>query len=132
MLKDRLVELRKEKKRTQGEIAKVIGVTRPAYTAYEKGNRTPDYKILESLADYFDVTTDYLLGRTNNRNESVKDDFDSLAEIKKIVDDLGIEDLFFHNIDDWKNLTPEDVEEIRNHFEYVAHKARKRKEKNND
>ena len=47
---------------TQQEVADKLGITRPAYTAYESGKREPDFSILQSLANIFDVTTDYLLG----------------------------------------------------------------------
>ncbi|HSH25569.1 MAG TPA: helix-turn-helix transcriptional regulator [Massilibacterium sp.] len=77
MLKDRLVKLRKEKKKTQKDIADVIGVSRPAYTAYEKGNRTPDYEILKILADYFDVTTDYLLGHSDQPHLTEEEAFEA-------------------------------------------------------
>lgn len=59
----RIVELRKAKKITQEGLAKQIGVTRSALSQYELGIRNPDYDIVKSIADYFGVTTDYLLGR---------------------------------------------------------------------
>jgi transcriptional regulator with XRE-family HTH domain len=62
LLGERLRILRNQKKRTQQQVAEYLGITRPAYTAYEKGTRNPDYGILEKLAAYFNVTTDYLLG----------------------------------------------------------------------
>ncbi|MEF2293101.1 MULTISPECIES: helix-turn-helix domain-containing protein [Virgibacillus] len=77
MLKNRLVSLRKEKGKTQEEIAKVIGVTRPAYTAYEKGSRTPDYKILATLANYYNVTIDYLLGHSDQPHLTKEEAFES-------------------------------------------------------
>jgi len=46
----------------------LLGITRPAYTAYEMGKRQPDYETLIKLADYFNVTVDYLLGRTEFRS----------------------------------------------------------------
>lgn len=83
MLKDRLITLRNQKKKTQEQIANVIGVTRPAYTAYEKGTRTPDYDILKTLADYYDVSIDYLLARTDNPNPvDKKDDEEFIRAIK--------------------------------------------------
>ncbi|MGE7623552.1 helix-turn-helix domain-containing protein [Viridibacillus sp. NPDC096237] len=66
MLGSRLIYLRKQKGKTQQDIAKVIGITRPAYTAYETGKRNPDYDTLEKIADYYDVSTDYLLGRSDS------------------------------------------------------------------
>ncbi|WP_010532473.1 helix-turn-helix domain-containing protein [Lentibacillus jeotgali] len=128
MLKKRLAHLRKEKNLNQEELAKIIGVARTTYAMYEQGHRSPDYETLNRIADFYDVDADFLLGRTDNPKSS-SDDFDSLTEIKKIVDDLGVQDLFFNNIDDWKNLTPEDVEELRQDMEYIMRKARRRKEK---
>lgn len=65
MLESRLIYLRKKKGRTQEEIAKILGITRPAYTAYETGKRNPDYETLEKIANYYEVSVDYLLGRTD-------------------------------------------------------------------
>ena len=69
MFAQRLVELRKQKKTTQQDVADKLKITRPAYTAYERGNREPDYVTLQKLADYFEVTTDYLLGRVDDPND---------------------------------------------------------------
>lgn len=62
---ERLKELRKSKKLSQGDIANVLGVTRQAVSQYETGVRKPDYEMMEVLADYFNVDMDYLLGRTD-------------------------------------------------------------------
>lgn len=59
-----LKELRESKGITQIELAKQLGVVRSTVCQYEKGNREPDTITLIKLADFFDVTTDYLLGRT--------------------------------------------------------------------
>ncbi|HJB12716.1 MAG TPA: helix-turn-helix domain-containing protein [Candidatus Oscillibacter excrementigallinarum] len=64
---ERLKELRKEKGVTQREIAEFLGIKTRPYQNYESGDRRPDYEKLVALADYFDVTTDYLLGRTDRR-----------------------------------------------------------------
>lgn len=124
---DRLKNLRSSNNMSREELASKVEVSYSTIAKYESGTREPDFSTLDKLSSYFDVDTDYLLGRTETPNSSTE--FDSLTEIKKIVDEYGIEDMFFHNIDDWKNLTPEDVEELRNHFEYVTYKARKRNEK---
>ena len=60
--------LRKSKGLTQKEIAEHIGVSRQAYANYESGNREPDFKTLLKLAEYLDVSTDYLLGREDQRS----------------------------------------------------------------
>ena len=48
----------------QKEVAEYLSMTARAYQYYEAGRRRPDYETLVALADYLDVTTDYLLGRT--------------------------------------------------------------------
>lgn len=66
LLGQKLVQLRKNKKLTQEDIATYLGITRPAYTAYEIGKRNPDYDTLIKIATFFNVTTDYLLGSNSN------------------------------------------------------------------
>jgi len=65
LLAQRLLYQRQEKKKTQAEMASLLGITRQAYGYYEKGEREPDNESLNKLADFFGVTTDYLLGRTD-------------------------------------------------------------------
>lgn len=62
--KDRLVQLRKSTKLYQADMAKKIGVARATYGAYEQGTRQPDFDTLKKIADYFGVSTDYLLGHS--------------------------------------------------------------------
>ncbi|NLK53214.1 MAG: helix-turn-helix transcriptional regulator [Syntrophomonadaceae bacterium] len=76
MLSERLKDLRAAKKKKQHEVADYLGITRPAYTAYESGNRQPDFETLQKLADYFNVSTDYLLGRTDVPNPTATPDPD--------------------------------------------------------
>ena len=61
---EKLKELRKALKQTQTDLATYLGITVSAYGNYELGQREPDIKTLNKLADYFNVTVDYLLGRT--------------------------------------------------------------------
>ena len=64
---ERIRELRQEKGVKQREMAELLGIQLRSYQNYEGGERRPDYEGLVALADYFDVTTDYLLGRTDVR-----------------------------------------------------------------
>lgn len=61
----RLTSLRKERKLLQADVANKVGIARATYGAYEQGSRQPDFETLEKLADFFGVSLDYLLGRTN-------------------------------------------------------------------
>lgn len=65
---NRLKLLREEKKLTQSDIAKLLNITIAAYSYYENEKRdmTPD--TILKLADYFGVSTDYLLGKSDIRN----------------------------------------------------------------
>lgn len=62
---ERVKVLREEHGLSQDAVGKIIGVKRYSVYAYEKGKCYPDVPHLIALADYFDVTTDYLLGRTD-------------------------------------------------------------------
>ena len=58
----KLRELREQKGVTQKEVADAIGCTATVYSRYERGEREPDISTLCSLADYFEVSTDTLIG----------------------------------------------------------------------
>lgn len=60
-----LKELRSSKGLTQSELAQQLRISRSTIGMYESGSREPDFETLELIADYFNVDTDYLLGRTN-------------------------------------------------------------------
>lgn len=64
---ERLKLLREERGVSQAAVSKQMGVSRYAVYSYEKGKTFPTADGLIALADYFDVTTDYLLGRTDER-----------------------------------------------------------------
>lgn len=63
----RIRDLREDSDLTQTEIGKIVGVPQRTYAYYENGGRTIPHEILISLADFYDVSLDYLLGRTNNK-----------------------------------------------------------------
>jgi len=65
---ENLRKLRKDAKLTMKQLGEIMGVAESTISLYETGNREPDKETLFKLADYFDVTTDYLLGRTNTPN----------------------------------------------------------------
>ena len=63
----RLKELRKEKKLTQVQMAAVLEISGRNYQNYELGKYEPDVDGLIKIADYFGVSLDYLLGRSDKR-----------------------------------------------------------------
>lgn len=66
--KDRFKDLRNESGLTQFEIGKILKVSQRTVSNYELGDRFPDEVLLNSIADFFDVSVDFLLGRTSIRN----------------------------------------------------------------
>lgn len=66
-LGDRLAELRLDKQEKQQEIAELLHVSSASVSNYETGVHLPNVDALCQLADHFNVTTDYLMGRTNCR-----------------------------------------------------------------
>jgi transcriptional regulator with XRE-family HTH domain len=64
MLGKRLLYLRNKRELTQEELAKIFCMSRSTYAQYEVDRRKPDYDTLQRIADYFKVSTDFLLGRT--------------------------------------------------------------------
>ena len=63
MLKDTMKALRESRKLTKKQVADAICVTERAYITYEYGQRDVSTDTLQKLADFYGVTTDYLLGR---------------------------------------------------------------------
>lgn len=82
MLAERLKTLRQKANLTQEEIAKKIGVSRPAYSYWEKGVKTPTPDKLTKIAKFYGVTTDYLLG-----NESEDDEFANVEMLFRTTSD---------------------------------------------
>lgn len=98
-LGDRIRNLRDSEDIQQVDFAKKIGVSNVVLSRYESGERRPDYDTLLKIAEYFDVTTDYLLGKSENRksnsNKEVvlsKDEKDVAKRIEDFKKDLTSSD----------------------------------------
>lgn len=63
---ERIKELRKSKKATQNDVAELLGVTKTQISDLENGKTTTSIERLCILADYFDVSLDYLCGRSDD------------------------------------------------------------------
>lgn len=78
---NRLKKLREEKGLLQSDIAKIIKTTPQAVGLYENEKRDMSPKVILQLSEYFNVTSDYLLGKTDIRNANNDDDPLGLAKI---------------------------------------------------
>lgn len=63
IFQERLLEQRKLNRLTQKTVAEYLHISQPSYIRYENGSAEPSYENLVKLADLFDVSIDYLLGR---------------------------------------------------------------------
>lgn len=63
----RIRDLREDRDLTQAQVGEAIGVPQRTYAYYESGQRMVPPHVLCALADFYDVSVDYLLGRSNKR-----------------------------------------------------------------
>lgn len=104
MLGNRLKNLRKEKKLLQKELAIELNLSQETISLYESNKREPDYATLQKIADFFNVTTDYLLGRTDIRESLSK-------STNNLQDNISFEDL--EMLKEIHKLSPESQHEIK-------------------
>ncbi len=83
---DKLRELRKEKKVSQEEIGKLCGVAKNTVSNWENNINKPDIDLVLKLAQYFNVTTDYLLGFT-------QDDLDKIKQLEIALKNAGVDNI---------------------------------------
>ena len=105
----RLQEILEDKDITQRELAKLIGVTEVTISRYVSGERSPRVEIVSKIADILNVTTDYLLGRTDIKNP---------YEIQTIA---------AHH--DGEEYTEEELEEIERFKEFVRMRKQQKNRK---
>lgn len=78
---ERLKTLRQNKSLTQQQVADCFGITKSTYSGYETGRRIPDSDTLINLANFFNCSVDYLLGRSDDRID------DSVLDLVNEIDD---------------------------------------------
>lgn len=107
--------LREERGWKQSELGKLLNVKASAVSKYENGGIPLTGETLCKLANIFDVSTDFILGRTTQRNYK-----GTSFEPPQIVELLSNGDLEF--ISGWKNLSPESQDRLRD-FAQILQKA---------
>ncbi|WP_407314017.1 helix-turn-helix domain-containing protein [Desulfosporosinus sp. SB140] len=106
MLGKRLLYLRNKLELTQEELAKIFCMSRSTYAQYEVGRRKPDYDTLQRIADYFNVSTDFLLGRTE---DPVIEECKFPSRLKMIREQNSIS---LKQLAETLNLSPKDVSQF--------------------
>ena len=63
----RIQDLRNDADLSQKQISEILHISQRSYSHYETGSRTMPIEMLIRLADYYDISLDYLVGRTDNK-----------------------------------------------------------------
>ena len=117
MIGEKIKELRREKGISQVELSKNVSVAQSTLGTYERGDRYPDSRAIIAIADYFNVSTDYLLGLTEDRHKKITaadelglssaaiDQIKALKEkgLSSLVDFLILSDTTFGTFSDFIN-----------------------------
>lgn len=111
-LGERIKELRKNRKLTQIEFAKLFQISNGTIAMWETDKRQPDFNTLQKLADYFGVTTDYLLGR------------EQPVEKQEISVPEKYKDVMVAFQDGAENLTQEDIDDVVKFIEFLKNKKK--------
>jgi len=84
-LGQRIKLLRLQKNLTQEQLAEIIGISRSALSMYELNEREPDIETIIKFADFFQVSTDYLLGRVDHPAQTNPSSYSDLKELVRLV-----------------------------------------------
>jgi transcriptional regulator with XRE-family HTH domain len=103
----RLKDLRLRAKLTQQQLGDIVHVSKVSISGYERGERSPDTETLRNLANYFEVSVDYLLNGLEGYQKEWSDSFDKPNDLIRTV---------AAHIDD--DATEEDLEDILRYIEY--------------
>ncbi len=118
---ERLARLRQEKGLSQAELARLLNLGQSTIAMYERNKRFPDHQILERLADFFGVSTDYLLGRAGQPPASRE----GLASLEALAGDP----LFAGLLRQVPHLTEEEKQSLAEHWEWALRHIIKERER---
>ena len=89
-MNNRLLELRKAKGVTGTELSKALFISNPYYYDLENGKKRLNEDILIKLSNYYNVSTDYILGLVDEHNVTLIKENDLPEELRGLVDEIGI------------------------------------------
>lgn len=106
----KIKELRNEHNITMKKLGEIVGVSESAISQYENGKRQPDIETLKVFADFFNVSIDYLLGKTELRNPlDIPEHIEGIADL---VLRMRSDDEFSDIINKINELSPEQLKAI--------------------
>lgn len=114
----RLKKEREKRGWSQKYIAEKVGITNTVLSNYERDYRDPDTETLKKLADLYEVSIDYLLGRTDEKEISIEEKIDKALQLR------DGEKIYFY---DMGGLSDEDIEMLKKQIELYREMSEKRK-----
>lgn len=126
---DRLKSLRKEKDLTGEQLGKIFNVTKTAVSYWESGKNFPGEDMVKKIAEYFEVSTDFLLGKSDIRNPYITEGIEVREEqekynVAKLDDDISI----WFSKDEYSDDLPEDVKNsMRDYLRFLLKEHGKKK-----
>ena len=124
MIGERLRDLRDEHELTQVKVAKLLGVSQAAYQRYESGDRAVPDEVKIFLAQYYNVTIDYLLGKTNDRASAIISDLDNKKV--KYADLTEAQKKMINRMDELSDEEQENLYDIADNFLKLSEKRIKK------
>ncbi|KXS41415.1 MAG: helix-turn-helix domain-containing protein [Candidatus Frackibacter sp. T328-2] len=114
MIGERIKELRKEKGLLQRELAEELNITQQTISLYESEKRYPDAKSLNKMAKYFDVSIDYLLGNTDERQKAdhIKQALSDDPELLEFWDEMNEREDLRMYFKKCSELSPETIKKL--------------------
>lgn len=106
---ERIKDLRKSRGLDQAQMGAVIGISGPAVSKWETGKSEPDIKVLVFLCDYFKISADYLLGRTEYKDFVWRDE---TGLTKEELEDVAAQ-VYTKTEEEPQELSPEEVAQLR-------------------
>ncbi|MBE6679036.1 MAG: helix-turn-helix transcriptional regulator [Ruminococcaceae bacterium] len=87
-MKNRIRDLREDRDLRQIDVSNATGIDQKTLSNYETGKTNPDSYSIIKLAEFFGVTTDYLLGYSHSNLSSSKDVIEKLTKIEKEISEI--------------------------------------------
>ena len=125
----RLKELRRDRRLTQKELGKALFIDDTSISKYENEKAMPENELLQRIADYFGVSIDYLLGRSNETHILVdNENKNSNINLEEMIFDFekGLENVIMKNGERLDERTKELFKQsLRNVYDFIAPEDKK-------
>ncbi|EME3544407.1 helix-turn-helix transcriptional regulator [Enterococcus faecium] len=122
MLFERVKDLAKKRNKNLKQVAEEIGLSENAF--YKWKNQSPKAETLQKVADYFGVTTDYLLGRTDTPQFTAKNERDVQKTLTELKEGLSNRNTIGYFKNDGEEIDEEDAELLAEALDFVVRQSK--------